>query len=248
MRIIAFKVWADFAFFRRHYTTSSPLSYSLPPPSALRGLVAAILGLSREEYPKILSPKISSFGVRLLTPVKKIRLGLNYLDTKDGSWTVFDLKKGRLRVSKSRGKSRLHTQVRVEFLKNPAYEIFFYHTENNLMDKFSVRLKAHQTVYTPYLGITECLANFEFLWDKKVLPASGLQEVISAFKQDKLKKLELREGTGLVREKLPLFIDEDRIRHRTEEVVFNPFSRPIWAELEEAWHYPDSNSVFALLE
>jgi len=96
MRVIAFKIWGDYAHFRRHYTTSSPLTHSIPPPSALRGVVGAILGLSSDNYPEELGCDVCQFGVRLLSPLKKIRLGINYLDTKDGKWVNFDLKAGRL--------------------------------------------------------------------------------------------------------------------------------------------------------
>jgi len=110
MRVISFKIWSDFAHFRKHYTTSSPLTHSIPPPSALRGFVGAIMGFSRENFPEILSPEKSKFGVRVLLPIKKIRLGLNYMDTKDGSWIQMDINTLQPVVRKDgHGNPRLHT-------------------------------------------------------------------------------------------------------------------------------------------
>lgn len=234
VRVISFKLWGDFAHFRRHYTTSSPLTHSLPPPSALRGIVGAILGLSRDDYSNILNPEKAFFGVRLLSPLKKIRLGLNLMDTKDGSWTKLDLKKN-LPVVKS---GRLHTQVRTEFLKDPVFEIFFHHKDKEIMDDFSYRLKAHLTVYTPYLGITECIANFKFLWDTTVQLFDGMSKVVSAFKASSLKDIKLESGSGFIKEKIPSFINNERIREKSDEIIFNPMAQPITALIKEAYAYP----------
>jgi len=249
MRVISFKIWGDYAHFRRHYTTSSPLTHSIPPPSALRGLVGAIMGFSREEYPQILAPDMAFFGVRLLRPVKKIRLGMNYMDTKDGSWTQLDLKRFRPVVKKDgHGNPRLHTQIRMEFLKDPAFEIFFHHEDDRLMDELSERLKRHQTVYTPYLGITECIANFEFLWDENVEGFHGVSNVLSAFKLSSLKGFKLKMGMGVVKEALPLFINSQRIRQNGEEIVFNPFAQPLRAEIVGAFIYPGrTDETFAFV-
>ena len=249
MRVLAFKLWGDLAHFRRHYTTSSPLTHSLPPPSALRGLVAAILGLSRNDYPEMFSPEKCRFGVRLLSPVKKIRLGLNYLDTKDGSWVELDLKRLRPVVKKdTQGGLRLHTQVRVEFLKAPAFEIYFVHEDRAILEELSARLRERRVVFTPYLGITECLANFEFLWEEDIEPSSGSFRVVSAFKSTDLISLQLEDGAGLIKEPLPLFIDRERKRHATVEAVFNPRGGFIRAQLSEAFLYPGkTDEAFSFL-
>lgn len=244
IRVISFKIWGDFAHFRRHYTTSSPLTHSLPPPSALRGIVGAIIGLSREEYPQLLSFEKAVFGIRLLVPLKKIRLGLNLMDTKDGSWTILDLKKLKPTIKQG----RLHTQVRTEFLKDPVFEIFFHHEDKNIMDEFANRLQLHSCVYTPYLGITECLANFVFLWDRTVQRCTGISKVVSAFKASSLKDIKLESTTGVIKERIPLFINADRIREQSEEIVFNPQAQPITALVENAYFYPgQENLTFAFV-
>ncbi len=247
MRVISFKVWGDFAHFRRHYTTSSPLTLSIFPPSALRGFVGGILGLDRKRYPEILSADNSLFGVRLLSPVKKIRLGLNYLDTKDGGWVQLD-KRTLLPVIKKdgHGNPRLHTQVRVEFLKNPVFEIFFHHEDVGVMNELSNRLKEKRCVYTPFLGITECIANFSFLWDMEVSECSD-GYVISAFPLEDLESIKVEEGVVLIKEKVPVFIDHGRIRKIAKDVAFNPFAEPLPVKLKKAYRYPESEFCFAFI-
>ena len=38
-------VWSDLAMFRKPYTTTSQVSFPFPPPTAVAGLVSAIVGL-----------------------------------------------------------------------------------------------------------------------------------------------------------------------------------------------------------
>ena len=49
-RVIVFDVWGDYAHFRKNYSTSSPLTYSFPPRTALSGLIGAIAGLDKSNY------------------------------------------------------------------------------------------------------------------------------------------------------------------------------------------------------
>jgi len=242
MRVISFKVWGDYAHFRRHYTTSSPLTHSIQPPSALRGLIGAIMGLSRDECAETLEPSKTSMGIRLLHPVKKVRLGINYMDTKDGSWTGLDLKNFRPIVKKyGPGIPRLHTQIRMEFLKDPAFEVFFHHTDETFMDNFAKRLKSQRTVFTPYLGITECIANFKFLWEEDVQPFEGVSNILSAFRISALKQLKIKDGTGIIKERVPMFINAQRIREFSVEIVFNPYAKPVTAEVDGTFKYPGSS-------
>ncbi len=228
MRVIAFKIWGDFALFRRFYTTSSPLTYPFPPPSTIRGLIAAILGLKREKYPEILSPQKSRVGVRLLSPSKKITLGINYLDTKSKAWV-------NLRRSKG---GRFHTQVRLELLKDPSYEIYFHHSDVMLMDELRSRLKNHSPYYTPYLGISECLADFEFLWDIELTLCSGFGNVVSAFLCEDLLDLKLEEETALMKVRMPMAVSSDRTLIESADIMFNPFGKSICVKLKSSYSYP----------
>ncbi len=246
MRVISFKLWGDFAHFRRHYTTSSPLTHSIPPPSTIRGIVAAILGLEREKYPENLSPENSRIGVRLLKPIKKIRFAINYMDTKEGGWVQLDFKRLRPVIKKDgHGNPRLHTRVRMEFVKDPVYEIFFYHEDTALFREFADRLKAHKSVYTPYLGISECIANFEFLWEKEIEPREGFLNIISAIRIEDLNEFNFRStnNIGIIKEVVPLFINSERIRTESVEVLLNPYANPISADIKEAWGYPGQDGV-----
>jgi CRISPR-associated protein Cas5h len=50
MKVLVFDVWGEFGHFRKHYTTTSPLTYSIPPRTAIAGMIAAIEGFGKDEY------------------------------------------------------------------------------------------------------------------------------------------------------------------------------------------------------
>jgi CRISPR-associated protein Cas5h len=81
-KILVFDIWSEYAHFRKFYTTTSPLTFSIPPRTALCGLMGALLGLSKETYLKNFPKTKARFAVKLLNPVKKVRFSENLIDTE----------------------------------------------------------------------------------------------------------------------------------------------------------------------
>lgn len=48
MKVLAFDIWADYAHFRKFYTTTSPLTFSFPPPPTIAGILGAIYGTEKK--------------------------------------------------------------------------------------------------------------------------------------------------------------------------------------------------------
>lgn len=103
MRVLVFDVFGRYALFRRSYTTTSSTSYDFPPRTAVCGLMGAVLGLTNKTSDS--SEHLRHFdsahiALRLLKPVRKTCLGVNYVETKTG-------KENR-------------TQILLEVIKDPA--------------------------------------------------------------------------------------------------------------------------------
>ncbi len=156
-RILVFDVWGDYAHFRRGYTTTSPLTFSIPPRTALCGLVGAILGLEKEdnEYLKYFTLDKAKIGLKLLNPVKKTQIAENLIHTKDAKGIGMNMIKTR-------------TQIRFEFLKDPRYRIYFWHSDNEIYEHLKNNLIEHKSVYTPCFGLSENIANFKFVGEINV--------------------------------------------------------------------------------
>ena len=148
MKALVFDLWGDYAHFRKYFTTSSPLTFAFPPKTALYGIVSAIIGLDKNEYLKYFQNKKCKIAIRILNPIKKTRIPINYIDTK---------------IAVDMGGIMGRTQVNLEVLKDVKYRIYFYHEDNNLQEKLKAFLQEHKNVYTVSLGLSEFIGNFSYM-------------------------------------------------------------------------------------
>ena len=158
---IIFNVSAEFGHFRKFNTTTSPLSYSIPTPTAITGLIGAILGIEREDDKKkvkqgneplrlAFSPENTRVGIRVLAKVNKVNIGFNLLDT--GSPQSFFNITSR-------------TQIEYELLKNPVYRVYLdwkHPRRSELIDRL-MNKKFH---FNPYLGLSQFTADVTWVGEK----------------------------------------------------------------------------------
>lgn len=228
-RVVVFEASGTFAHFKRFYTTSSPASYALPPRTALQGLIGAILGYSRDEYLQKL--EALQVAVSLMAPVKRIRFGTNWVNTKSGSkskpahWQL---------VVGSRDKPRApRLPVRIEFLKNVHYRIYANHSDAALLETLESMLQHNQAMYTPCLGISECIAELSYLHHSKVVEETSgeAREHVSAVPSELMVhngfSLSDNQGAQIFKERLPSVMHPDRSVSVYREVIFEAMGKPL---------------------
>ena len=228
-RIIVFDLWSDFAHFRKGYTTTSALTYLIPPKSVIAGMIAGMIGLPNEKenkqnnYYKSLNPENLKLSVRILNPIKKVVIKENFIDTKHGltHWEI------------QRKKQAPRTQIPIEFIKDPYYRIYVW-IGNQYFEKLKDFLENHKTFYTPYLGITECIANFNFknLFEgfeiNQIETKNGVYEIDSIIPIQAIEgDIVIEKNVSYSRDNIPLFINEKREAFTYGEFVFNMDGNPI---------------------
>lgn len=154
MKVCVFQIRGQFAHWRKWFTTTSPLTYSFPPRTAVVGLIGAILGVDRvqDKVPKIFSIDATRMAVCPIGPIRKDRLPENW-------------RQGPPRMTGGKVKSEKiieNFQSNLEVVRNPYYRVVFWHKEPDLMNDLIKRLRDKRWVYPPYLGILGFLANVEF--------------------------------------------------------------------------------------
>lgn len=240
-KVLVFDVWGDYGHFRKFYTTSSPLTFSIPPRTTLCGLLGAIIGLGKDEYLKYFSKKDARIGVRLLNPVKKTRLGINLINTKGNLWTL---------VRKSGHEPR--TQIRTEFLKDAKFRLYVFHADGSIYNDLRENLSGHKSVYTPSLGLSELLCNFAFqgehtLIEKgeeettihSVIPISQLAARRGSISFDE-------QGKKYFKEKLPIEMTFERVVTEYGEVIYEAEGKEIKAVPKKFWELEDGERIMFL--
>lgn len=137
MKVLVFDVWGEFGHFRKHYTTTSPLTYSIPPRTAIAGMIGAIEGFGKDEYLQYFSKENANIAVKISRPIKKTRIAENLIDTK---------------IAPMMSRIKTRTQIRFEVLKDTKYRIYFSHSSEEVYNKLYSMLKEHKSVYTLCLG------------------------------------------------------------------------------------------------
>jgi len=82
MEILSFKISGKMAHFRKYYANNTAFSFSIPPRTALMGIVAAAMGWAKDSYYEDLASENIQFGIRVLNPLKKSFHRLNFLSIK----------------------------------------------------------------------------------------------------------------------------------------------------------------------
>ncbi len=183
METIVFDVSGNFAHFRAYDTTRENISYPFPSRTVILGLTGAVLGLERNEYWSNEDYKNSMVSIRILNPIWRSKMLVNYLQTK----TTLSLP-NRLRIimpgdplgvktSDSRG---FNAQIFLNILRNVKFRVYFYCKDLQIMEDLEERLTNNKYCYPPYLGHANMLAEIHFIGNyKSIRQDSGIHEVHS---------------------------------------------------------------------
>ena len=150
-KVIIFDIWGNYAHFRKPYTTTSPLTYSIPSRTVLTGIIGAIMGIEKEKNNETLNYSKCNLSLKILNPIKKVLINQNLINTKTA--------KMMSRMESTGGR----TQIRFEKLKDVKYRIYIEIFNEEMHKELLNKLIEHSPVYTPSFGISEDLANFSFI-------------------------------------------------------------------------------------
>jgi len=223
MKVLTFEIWGDFGHFRKFYTTTSPLTFSFPPPPTIAGILGAIYGTDKNtnKYLNVFGDYKCKIALRILTPVKKVRMGLNLLETKGTN----------LKLPMSDKNLAPRTQIRTEFLKDPRFRLYVSHGDKNVFENLCNNVKEHQSVYTVSLGLSELLANFRYngVYDYEEITNRQAVGLSTAITMGNLVQngLEIETGKKYFKEKIPIIMNQDRVVEKYEDVIFEPDGKTI---------------------
>ena len=240
-KVLVFDIWGDYAHFRKNYSTSSPLTYSFPPRTALSGLIGAIAGLDKEGYFRYFSKDEAWIGCKILEPVKKVRISENLIDTKKSKIKINTKSKtGILRI-----KNRF--RVRFELVKAPKYRIYFSYSEDQFFDRLRDLIANHQSVYTPCLGLSHHICNFQFVGEFRLKKCGEDFSFIDSVIPSKcILEVDFNEGMKYFSEVMPNVMGEAREVTEYSEVLFESNGTKIRAKVKELWEAENGERIVFL--
>jgi len=228
-KVLTFDIWGDYAHFRRFYTTTSPLTFPIPPRTALCGLIGAIIGLDKEgnEYLRYFGKYDAFIGLRLLAPVNKVMIAENLIHTKNVRGIGMNL------IPEQAGRC----QIGFEFLKSSKYRIYFYHKNETIYYALKDKLEHHKSVYTPCLGLSENIANFKFvdeLETKVNIPVNRYIKIHSILPTENITEqggINFNVPGEYFSIRIPVEMSAERIITKYSDVFFERNGKPIEAKL-----------------
>lgn len=156
MKLINFRLSGRFAHFLRAEASTNALSYPVPPRTVILGIIGAVLGLSKDQPQIVLeSAKIAVSGKLPKTHWHRVNL------RKDPPAMLPPVIRRTQEADRNTAPEKT-TRLRQEWLFHPNFNVWCSipaHYHNELED----RLRDRQWHFSPSLGLSEMMADIEYL-------------------------------------------------------------------------------------
>jgi CRISPR-associated protein Cas5h len=131
-------------------------------------LLAAVLGIGRDEYYDLFGPERSWIAIEPVSELRTVNMPMNTLSTADGDLTSLNAR-GKISV-KLPDPTKLRQQHNYEVLVDPAYRIDVALDDQERHKQLEDFLAAGKSHYVPSLGLSEHLAKIEYHGEFDVEP------------------------------------------------------------------------------
>lgn len=204
---LAFDIAGPIAMFRRPYTTTSSVSFPFPPPTAVAGLLAAIVGIANGSHEKPYNAQYweqmegTQIALSIRHPIAWYSSTLNF-------WNVKEPQKNP------------HIRVKHQFVKNPCYRIYVSDGIEKVLCNY---LQKGTFVYTPFLGTAYAIAEItyqgEFIKKPVVEKRIALSSVLPLLPQNVV-DFNIESTKGMFRDKYPFRLTNQRAFYESITVLY----------------------------
>lgn len=208
---LSFTVRGPWAHFRRIDATTEKLTYRVIPRTTVAGLIAAILGKPRDSYYDTFSPDASAIAITPQSGLNTMSVPMLTLPTEEGDIKTAAGVTGKTVVDPEQI-SKERKRRTFEYIVNPAYRIDLVLDDGEIFDRLSRMLDEGRSVYTPYLGKSECLAAIENVTTTTVESAESVTLVDSIVPEEYIVPT---PGEPLRMERTPAYMRADESGRRT---------------------------------
>lgn len=212
---LSFEISGEWGHFRRVEGNIVKQSYRIVPRTTVAGIVAAMLGLERDSYYGAFGPEVSAIAVEPTAELRTMNVPQNTLSTAKEHMTTVP-SRGHARVSLP-DPSELRQQHNYELLVEPSYRIDLRLADDRLRERLHERLREGTSYYPPSLGLSEHLAEVEFLGEFDVTPHGPETVDVSSAVVEAVDDVELTPGAEVRVERSPAYMRADADGRTTSE-------------------------------
>lgn len=232
---VTFRYEGRFGHFLRAEASVSALSYPIPPRTALLGLIGAVLGMPKDTPQTELGESLISVS----GPLPKT----HWHRVKFRKDPPAPLPKKVKAGAKGSSTDERATLIKQQWLIDPAYTITACLPEEHHEDLAS-RLKDRRWHYSPCMGLSEMLADLEFVSEGEAQRLPPGSEVLcssvaraEAAEPDGRRTLEVSQGGALLAVlplRMPRSVTEERV-FTHEDYLLERSGRPMPLKTDESW-------------
>lgn len=232
---LVFDLWGDYAHYRKVYTTTSPITYPFPPRPTLVGIVAAIIGLEQTDYPIKFVPSKLDVALQLMAPVKTTKITTKLVNPKSATPMM--------------NRFTDHMLIPFEFVKDPKYRIFLRFSDQTVAKIMEDLLKDHQSFYNPALGLSELLADFQWIGKYTTKKIEGKKELstINTVSPTEDIKIRPRPQDHYLIERVPRHLSVERVATDYYDVIGEINGQPLEGECPSYWRIEDLDTNLLFL-
>jgi len=236
MEIFSFHLKGKMAHFRRFYSNSSALTYTIPPRTTVCGIIAGLMGYERDSYYEDFSLENCDITVALNSPIKKTMQKMNLLMIKG--------------LNDLNGSKENHSQVPTEFLipqnireNEIDYQVWIHFKNPELKEKFEALITENRNFYKTNaiscaLGLAHNLARFEYegKYSGTIVDEEKTIAINSAVSVKNIIEIDQEtDQLSLIVEELPLEFDSQRAltENGKKRILFSRTGVPVKLRIRE---------------
>lgn len=228
-RCLSLTVRGPWGHFRRIDGNIVKQTYRIIPRTTAAGLLAAVLGIGRDQYYELFGPEESAIAVEPVSPLRTMNMPVNTLSTAKEAMTSLNAR-GKLSI-RLPNPTKLRQQHNYEVLVDPAYRLDVWLSDDDRFEELASTLAAGKSHYTPSLGLSEYLAEIQYhgMFEVESGPSENVVDVDSAI-PNAVDRIVPEPETRCQLETSPAFMTTDEGGRTTTaftSYAYNPDAEPL---------------------
>lgn len=255
-RTLSFDVWGERGLFKKSYMNNVFFSFPIITPTAIMGMVGAILGLDyntitnsveHNRYIDLLNELDMKVSIVNRNKIQYINNTKSLIQTKDyaNHKLTVKVKSNNLEICKGKELEE-RTLVQHSYVYQPKYTIFinfknetikYDDKEYNIIEELKKRIIMKNFVYDVYLGKAVCNANIEFngVFNFDLIAGDKNEvEILSVVNGSNILQCNVQNRAFIQEGNFPIAIDNRRV-FRCDKILIETNQNTIKGVIKEYW-------------